>query len=280
MRIALAGKGGAGKTTISATLARVLARRGATVVAIDGDANPNLGPALGIEAGLVAAAPFLPASLVSRKLHGPALTATVEDVMGTHAVTGPDGVRLVVMGAPGHAEEGCMCSAHATVAALLGDLGARTEASPGSVPTGHMPTDSVPTDYVTIVDMEASPEHLSRGTVRSADVLLLVTEPYYRSLETVKRLAALAAELPIPRVGVVVNKVRSASSSVEVGDFCERYGLERMAEIPWSDDVVAADLLGVPLLDASPDGPAVAAISALAERLDQFAQPRTAPGGA
>jgi CO dehydrogenase maturation factor len=153
-----------------------------------------------------------------------------------------------------------MCSNHATVAALLGDLGAQ----PGNV---------------TIVDMEASPEHLSRGTVRSADVLLLVTEPYYRSLETVKRLAALAAELPIPQVGVVVNKVRSDASSREVAEFCERYGLERLAEIPWSDDVVAADLLGVPLLDASPDGPAVAAVKALAERLHPSVPSSLAPGG-
>ncbi len=112
------------------------------------------------------------------------MTSDLDAVLDTHAVTGPDGVRAVLMGMPAHAAEDCLCSAHATVAALLADLGDRPRT-------------------VTIVDMEASPEHLSRGTTRYVDALLLVAEPYYRALETARRLAALATELPIPRVGVV-----------------------------------------------------------------------------
>ena len=263
MRVAVAGKGGVGKTTISASLARLEARRGRRVVAIDGDSNPNLAVALGVDPALLDGGSrptaFLPPTIVSRRIDGPALRVGVDDVVAEHSVRGPDGVRLVMMGAPAHAEEGCMCSAHATVSALLTDLANQPET-------------------LTVVDMEASPEHLSRGTTRSADVLLLVTEPYYRSLETVRRLASLASELPIPRVGVVVNKVRSAADAEATAEFCERHGLERIAEVPWSGAVVDADVARVPLIDAAPDGPTVAAIARLAQRLEEA--PYRAPGGA
>ncbi|CAN5841589.1 carbon monoxide dehydrogenase accessory protein CooC [soil metagenome] len=258
MRVALAGKGGAGKTTISATLCRVLARRGSPVVAIDGDSNPNLALALGIDRALSAAAPALPTSLVSRRLvGGPSLTAPVEEVVEAHSLAGPDGVRLVIMGEPGHSSEGCLCSAHATVSALMGDLGTRP-------------------DTITLVDMEASPEHMSRGTTRHADLLLLVTEPYYRSLEAVRRIARLAEELPIPHVALVANKVRSTSDAKAVMEFCERHEIEFWGEVPWSEEVVQADLAGVPLLDAVPDGTAVAAISRLADTIGDAAHAQTA----
>ena len=254
MRIALAGKGGAGKTTISATLARLLTAR-ASVIAIDADSNPNLSAALGLTATAVTGEAVLPAGLVSRRLDGAALTSPVDAVLARHAMTTADGVRVVLMGAPAHAGEGCLCSAHATVSALLADLG-----------------DSC--DTVTIIDMEASPEHLSRGTARHVDTLLLVTEPYYRSLETVRRLADLARELPIPRVAVVANKVRSSSDREAIEEFCQRHDLEVMAAVPRNEAVVDADTAGAALLDrvrsAGPGGAGgdvVAAIQRLADRL-------------
>ncbi|HWG72920.1 MAG TPA: AAA family ATPase [Acidimicrobiales bacterium] len=248
MRVALAGKGGAGKTTISATLARLEARRGSAVVAIDADSNPNLGVALGFDPEEANRATSLPFALVSRRIDGPALTSSVASVLEGHALLGPDGVRLVLMGGVGHAEEGCLCSAHATVAALLADIGDTT-------------------DSVAVIDLEASPEHLARGTVRNADVLLLVTEPYYRSLEATRRQAELAAGLPISRILVVANKLRSADDAAAVGEFCERHGLEVIAEVPWGDEVGAGDRATLPLIDAAPDGNVVAAVTVLAERL-------------
>lgn len=249
MRLALAGKGGAGKTTISATLARLTARRGVPVVAIDADSNPNLSVALGLDPAQGEAMTSLPVTIVSRRLDGgPALTVPVDQVVADHSVVAPDGVRLMRMGMPGHAGEGCMCSAHATVSALLHDLGRE----PGTL---------------TLVDLEASPEHLSRGTAGLADVLVLVAEPYYRSLEAVGRLAALAAELPIGQVAVVVNKVRSPADAEAVGLFCDRHHLERLGQVPWSEEVVEADRAATPLLDAFPDGPVAAAVGELADRL-------------
>jgi len=75
-----------------------------------------------------------------------------------------------------------------------------------------------------VVDMEASPEHLSRGTVRHVDAICLVAEPYYRSLETVRRMAALVAELPVSSVSVVANKVRFSQDEQAISEFCDRHG--------------------------------------------------------
>lgn len=245
MRLAIAGKGGVGKTTISATLCRFAARSGRSVLAIDGDSNPNLATALGID-GPGDHEQFLPASLVSHRAGGPTLSLPVQAVIDAHATTGRDGVRLVRMGAPQHADEGCLCAAHATVSAVLGELEGRDEP-------------------LTVLDLEASPEHLSRGTARHADVMLLVTEPYYRSLETVRRLAELAGELKIPRIAVVANKVRSALDEDGLREFCDRHELECIAVVPWSDAVIDADGRGSRVLDDAPDDPAVRAIAALTD---------------
>ncbi len=247
MRLAVAGKGGAGKTTISATLARLLARAGRPVVAIDADANPNLGAALGVAPAVAAGLGPVPVSLVSRRRGGSGLTEPVEAVLDRYSLTVVDGVRLLGMGAPAHADEGCLCSAHAVVSALLEDLGA-----PGQ-------------DVV--VDMEASPEHLSRGTVRHVDTVLLVAEPYYRSLETVRRLAALVAELPVSRMAVVANKIRSPQDLAAVEEFCDRHGFALAGSVPWSEEVVAADRARVPVVEWAAAAPVVAAIAALAQSL-------------
>ncbi len=253
MRVAVAGKGGVGKTTISATLARLLARSGRTVVAIDGDSNPNLLTALGATPRSVMTG-VLPHGVVSMRPTGPALTVDLDAMLDEHALPAADGVRVVLMGAPAHAGDGCLCSAHATVSALLADLGSRPE-------------------VMAVVDMEASPEHLSRGTTRHVDALLLVTEPYYRSLETVRRLAALAAELPIPRVAVVANKVRHDGDAGAIAEFCERHELDLIGQVPRRDAVVDADIRRAPLLDFAANESdtgaqdVVSALMALAERL-------------
>jgi CO dehydrogenase maturation factor len=251
LRLAVAGKGGAGKTTLSATFARLVARSGRQVVAIDADANPNLAPALGLPPEAAAGLRAVPPALVSRRIGGPGLTEPVDEVLDRFALTGPDGVRLLGMGAPAHADEGCLCSAHAVVSSLLEDLG-----SP---------------DRFVVVDMEASPEHLSRGTVRHVDAVLLVAEPYYRSLETVRRMAALVAELPVERVGVVANKVRSAADQDAIAEFCARHGFTLAGAVPWSEGVVEADRERVPVVEWPAAGAVVSAVAELAVELGALA---------
>ena len=248
LRLAVAGKGGAGKTTVSATLARLAARQGRRVLVIDGDSNPNVAVALGCDRELAAGIRPLPTGLVSRRLNGAALVEPVTTVIERHALTAPDDVAVMLMAMPAHADEGCLCSAHATVSAMLADVGNQG-------------------DFVSVLDLEASPEHLSRGTTRHVDALLLVVEPYYRSYETARRMALLAAELPIPRVGVVANKLRTDEDRDAISEFCDRHGLELVANLPWSDRVLDADRAGRALIDYDPEGPVVTAVAELADDL-------------
>jgi CO dehydrogenase maturation factor len=248
LRIAVAGKGGAGKTTISATLSRLLARQGRDVTVIDGDSNPNVAVALGVDRDLAESLQPLPTSLVSRRLGGTALNEPVDQVLATHSIPAPDHVRVLMMCMPKHADEGCLCTSHATVAGLMNDLASRE-------------------DSVTVLDLEASPEHLSRGTTRNVDALLLVVEPYYRSYETAKRMAALAAELPISRVAVVANKLRNETDAEAIRQYCDLNHLNLDGELPWSEAALDADKAGVPLLDFDPADPLVAAVAKLTDKL-------------
>ena len=106
MKLAIAGKGGVGKTSISGTMARLLARSGRRVLAIDGDSNPNLALTLGIAAERMNDMPTLSRDLVERGPEGARLTKTLDEVCDTHSVTGPDGVQLLVMAHPQHAGTG------------------------------------------------------------------------------------------------------------------------------------------------------------------------------
>ena len=106
MKLAIAGKGGSGKTSISGTLARLLAREGRSVLAIDGDSNPNLALTLGIPAAQMNSLPVLPRGLLKRTEEGTELSVTLEELCDTHSMLGPDGVRLIIMAHPQHAGTG------------------------------------------------------------------------------------------------------------------------------------------------------------------------------
>ena len=106
MKLAIAGKGGSGKTSISGTMARLLARGGHRVLAIDGDSNPNLALTLGIPVEKMNDIPTLPRDLLRRTEAGPELTKTLDEVCDTHSLRGPDGVTLLVMAHPQHAGTG------------------------------------------------------------------------------------------------------------------------------------------------------------------------------
>jgi CO dehydrogenase maturation factor len=107
MKVAIAGKGGSGKTSISGTMARLLARSGRRVLAIDADSNPNLALTLGIpaEQGMVAP-PTLTRDMLVRTPEGAHLARPLDDIIASHSLRGPDGVTLLVMAHPQHAGAG------------------------------------------------------------------------------------------------------------------------------------------------------------------------------
>lgn len=119
-----------------------------------------------------------------------------------------------------------------------------------------------------VLDMEASLEHMRRGTVRHVDTMLVVTEPYFRSLETSGRLAALGREFGLTRLIAVANKVRTPEEEQAIRDYCSRHGLEVGALIPFDPEVTRADNAGLALLDASPQSEVVGHIEALARSLN------------
>ncbi|MBA2476277.1 MAG: AAA family ATPase [Actinobacteria bacterium] len=106
MKLVIAGKGGSGKTSISGTMARLLARSGRRVLAIDGDSNPNLALTLGIPIERMNDLPTLSRDLLRRTADGQELTRTLAEVCESHSLTGPDGVSLLVMAHPQHAGTG------------------------------------------------------------------------------------------------------------------------------------------------------------------------------
>lgn len=120
-------------------------------------------------------------------------------------------------------------------------------------------------DDITVVDMEAGLEHLSRGTTRGADTMLVIAEPYFKSLETARRGYELARELGIPRVFIVANKVRGARDAEAIRDFCARNRLELLATVPFDEAVLEAELGGVALLDVTAKTSSVTQIQGLAE---------------
>ena len=111
MRIAIAGKGGTGKTTVAGTLARVLAHEGRSVLAIDADTNPNLAITLGVPGRLTTAISTLPLDLVERRTDTDGTMRTVfaadpEVVVRDYGVHAPDGIELLVMGKVDHGGAG------------------------------------------------------------------------------------------------------------------------------------------------------------------------------
>ena len=120
---------------------------------------------------------------------------------------------------------------------------------------------------VCILDTEASPEHLSRGTAQYADAMLVVVEPYFKSLETGRRMAGLAKDLGLERVELIANKMRDESDFQAVREFAERNGLEVGGTIPFDDAMPGAERAGTSPLDFAPDGPAVSAIREVARGL-------------
>jgi CO dehydrogenase maturation factor len=120
---------------------------------------------------------------------------------------------------------------------------------------------------VCILDTEASPEHLSRGTAQYAETMLIVVEPYYKSLETGRRMARLGRDLGIPRVALIGNKLRDEHEAQAVEEFARRHGIELAGVVPFDEGLPESERAEQAPLDFAADGPAVAAIAELGREL-------------
>jgi CO dehydrogenase maturation factor len=228
IKVAIAGKGGAGKTTLSAALARSLAGSGERVLAVDADPNNCLGRALGFpEEKLAEARPLSEMKEMLAERAGTAegggffaLDPPVEDLLGDYGIE-HGGIRLLVMGTVDEPGAGCVCPESAVLKALVRHLVGRG-------------------DTALVMDMEAGLEHLGRGTAQYVGALVIVAEPTAAGARTAARIARLARGLGLRLPGVVVNKAPSREAAEAVRPYLG--DLEVFAVLPEDGGVSASEV--------------------------------------
>ncbi len=197
MKIAVTGKGGVGKTTMSALIAAALQKTGYNVLAIDADPDSNLLACMGHpEPGSVPPLVELKELIEERTGVKPGtvgavfrLNPQVSDIPEKYAVD-IGGIKVLVAGAVKKGGTGCYCPENAFVRTLV----------------AHSLLDK---GTALVLDMEAGVEHLSRGTIRAVDKLLVVIEPGRRSVETFYRIKTMADNIGLSQISVIGNRIRS-----------------------------------------------------------------------
>lgn len=230
LRIAIVGKGGAGKTTIAGALARTLAARGLRVLAIDADPDANLASVLPLD-GTERPVPLAQQGDLLRAASDEhdlppglfLLNPDTRQLLPQGTVTWGGGQPLVALGWSKNGGEGCYCAEHALLRQLLSKA-SKAEAD------------------VTVIDSEAGLEHLSRGTIAGIDVALVVIEPGRRSLETAAAVRQLAASLDIAQVHTVVSGCRTPEEMTQVLEWL--HDSPPLAIFPFDEAIRLADLYG------------------------------------
>jgi CO dehydrogenase maturation factor len=208
MKIAVTGKGGVGKSTVTAALALLAARRVMKVLAIDADPDANLAAALGIppedrkKIVTIAREKRLIEERTGAKVqqYGQIfkLNPEVSDITDTHAFRFR-GVDLLVLGAIASGGSGCACPESVLLKSLVQDV-------------------VLHRDEALFMDMEPGIEHLGRATARGVTSFIVVVEPGQRSIDSYRRIAAMAGDIGIKRLSVVGNKIRAKADEELIRD--------------------------------------------------------------
>ncbi|WP_321422566.1 AAA family ATPase [uncultured Methanobacterium sp.] len=255
MKIAITGKGGVGKTTLAGTLAVILSKK-YKIYAIDADPDMNLAGSLGIHK------PITPISKMKdliKERTGAEPGASFGEVFKMNPTISdlPDSLstdydsdgrlKILVMGTVDKGGDGCVCPASVMLKAILRNL-------------------IIKKDEIVILDMEAGIEHLGRRTAEAVDVMIIVTEPGLKSLETASRIKKLATDIGIQNVVAVINKVASPMEEKFVAEKLKEMDVDVLGSIPRDNMVVMADMEGLPLVDF-PDSAALESITQIAENI-------------
>lgn len=240
MKIAVIGKGGSGKTTTSAVLARTFARHGRATLALDCDTNPNLGISLGLGQEVTESLVALRDAVdTGEQEHA----STPDDLVRIFGVEAPDGVQLAVVSAIQNPEPGCPCC---------------------GVSPEQLLTDLERPDLIVVADFEAGLGTVLRLDGRPVDVVVVVVEPTSKSLEVGRRAADLVRESGLGRIVVSVNRVCDEDDAARVAAVFP--GLD-LFMVPDDPAILEAERRGVAPLDGAAEAPGVRALVRLAEGL-------------
>jgi CO dehydrogenase maturation factor len=258
LRVVVTGKGGVGKTTLSAALARLMARTGRRVLAVDADAQLNLAAALGMSRaaaeGLVPLSrnvDYIDEKTGARPGDGYGLIVRLnpdlDDVVDRFGQRAPDGVRLLAMGTLTGAGVGCLCPENTLLAETIRTITLRT-------------------GEAIVMDTQAGVEHFGRAIARGFDQAVVVTDPTYSGVGVALAAARLASDLGIGGIHLVVNRVRDVADRLRVDGEIEARGgfaFSSRTELPADELVLGSEPSVGPLFDW-PGEPFLGAVEQLA----------------
>jgi CO dehydrogenase maturation factor len=239
MKLAISGKGGVGKTTLTALIAKAFTKRGYRVLAIDADPDANLAAALGYPDPETIRPIAEMAELIEERTGAkPGTVGSVfrmnpkVDDLPDKLSAEVDGIRLMRMGTVKKGGGGCICPESTLLRALVQHL-------------------LVERTDVVLMDMEAGIEHLGRGTSEFVDRLIVVLEPGKRSLETAAKIRELAEDIRLLKLGAVGNKIRGPEDEA----FLEKNvkGIPLLGFLPYRDSIIRADMDARPPFEGSED---------------------------
>ncbi len=252
MKIAISGKGGVGKTTIAASLARYYAEQGYKILAVDADPDANLASSIGMtDTELREVVPLSQMKELVEERTGAGsdpvglfkLNPKVDDIPERFSIQ-KFGIRLLVMGGVQRGGSGCICPESSLLRNLIRHL-------------------LIEREEIVIMDMEAGIEHLGRGTADSVDILIIVVEPGESSIKTAQSIKELASDLGIKRIYVVFNKIGGKNEKNHLKKVLSDF--KWLGSVRASSKIRQADLKGIPPYEA--DGEFAKDIENLAKEL-------------
>jgi CO dehydrogenase maturation factor len=265
LKIAIGGKGGVGKTTLTCLLAWSFSRKGAKVLVIDADPSPNLAQVIGVPKSVRNS--IVPIAemreLIEERTGVPQagqtygmlykLNPQVDDLMDRFAINCTNNINLLALGAIRKGGSGCYCPESALLRNLLKHI-------------------VLTYNEVLLVDLGATVEYFSRRTAEHINVLLCVIEPNLRSVGTAAHIQKLGTDIGITKIGAVLNKIKTEMQRAKLETALQSAGLEIYGSVPYVQEIEVADLEGEPhintyMRDAGCPKNIVTAIEQIRDRL-------------